>query len=913
MSFGSRIGTWWRAVFLGREMSLQVQEELAFHIESYAAELERRGMTHEDALRKAKAELGSVAARREDCRRAWGAWWFDELRADLHYALRLLRKSPAFTLIAAGSLALAIGANSTIFAVGKQILFGRVTVPHPEQLRILQWVGDDNIVSKSMWGEFEPGPGGSGTLAPIFSYPMYLHLRATNRELEDLVAYAEDSMNATVHGDAQRAVVAMVSGNFYEQMQVRVQIGRPIQPSDDQQAGTGAVAIISDGLWQREFGRSPAVLGQIIRVNQQPVTIIGVNPRGFTGVKGAQESLDLVVPITMQPTIDPKVKGALLTDPGFWWVHIVARMKPRVTQQAARSALAARLEATIRATMTVKPGQTLPRLELVDGSRGLHMSDTFLSKPFYVLFVLTGLLLLLACANVANLLLARGSQRQREISVRMAMGAARGRVVRQLFTESLLLATLGGAGGLILSAAGRNLLPKLLSNSWERTEVPIPFDWRVFGFTVLVTLSTALLFGLLPAWLAARKEVSGQLKENTRQATRRRKAWSGKGLVALQIALSTVLVIGAGVFLRTVMQLSSVDLGFQPDHVLMFDISPPQKRYEGGKDVRLHAQLEQRIASLPGVESVAPAWMPLAAGGMSNSDFLPEGQSVDSNGKTAEDINVVGRDYFRTMRVAMIAGRAFNAEDTAASLKVGVINEALARKHFPNVNPIGKRFRTDAPKDEWITIVGICADTRYAQLRDDPPPVFYLPYVQQPDVGGMTYQIRTHLAAAALVPRLRQIVQQADPDLPMIDIRTEREQMDANMQMERALATMTSAFGVLALVLASVGIYGIMACTVAQRTNEIGIRLALGALPGQIRRMILRESSWLTAAGVVAGLAGALMLTRLVKSMLYGIAPYDPVTLGAAVLLLLGVALGAAWIPARRAAGVEPMTALRHE
>jgi predicted permease len=561
----------------------------------------------------------------------------------------------------------------------------------------------------------------------------------------------------------------------------------------------------------------------------------------------------------------------------------------------------------------VKSGETLPRLELVDGSRGLHMSASFLSRPFYVLFVLTALLLLLACVNVANLLLARGAQRQREIGVRMAMGAARLRVVRQLFTESLLLAVLGGAGGLILSAAGRNLLPRLLMNPWEHSDVPIPFDWRVFAFTGLVTLSTALLFGLLPAWFGARSEVSSQLKESSRQATRRRKIWSGKGLVALQIALSTILVIGAGIFLRTVMQLSSVDLGFQPDHVLLFDISPPQKRYSGGKDVLLHKQLEQKIAELPGVESVAPAQMPLAAGSMSNSDFLPEGRPAPSNGHTAEDINVVGRDYFHTMRIPIVAGRAFNAQDTAASLKVALINQALALKDFPNVNPIGKRFRTDSPKNAWITIVGICADTRYAGLRDAPPPVFYLPYVQQPEVGGMTYQIRTHLTAAALVPRLRHIVQQADPDLPMIDIRTEREQMDANMQTELALAAMTSVFGVLALVLATVGIYGIMAYTVAQRTNEIGIRLALGALPRQVRQMILRESSWVTVGGVAAGLAGALMLTRLVKSMLYGIAPYDPVTLGGAVLLLLGVALAASWIPARRAAGVDPMQALRHE
>jgi predicted permease len=513
---------------------------------------------------------------------------------------------------------------------------------------------------------------------------------------------------------------------------------------------------------------------------------------------------------------------------------------------------------------------------------------------------------------VANLLLARGTQRQREINVRMAMGARRGRIVRQLFTESLLLAGLGGVGGLMLSIAGRNLLPRLMANPWESSETSIPFDWRVFGFTVLVTFATATIFGLLPAWLAARNEVSSQLKESGHQATRRRKAWSGKGIVALQIALSTVLVIGAGVFLRTVMRLNSVDLGYDPNHVLMFNIQPPRKKYVDGKDVLLHQQLEQKIAALPGVESESPAWMPLTSGNMSNTDFITEDKPADGK-NPPEFVNAVGNDYFHTMRIPMIAGRPFGPQDTTSSVKVAVINEALAKKRFPNGNPIGKRFRSDGPADQWIQVVGICADTRYAQLKEEPPPVFYLPYEQQKDVGGMTYQIRTHTSAAALVPAIQRIVQGIDPDLPVIDVRTEREQIDATMQMERALATLTTGFGLMALMLASVGIYGIMAYTVSQRTNEIGIRLALGAERRQIRGMILGESTWITAAGLVAGVAGALGLVRLVKSMLFGIAPYDPVTLGCAVTVMLGVALVASWIPARRAAGVEPMEALRHE
>jgi predicted permease len=810
-------------------------------------------------------------------------------------------------LIAAGSLALAIGANATIFAVGKQMLFGRVTVPHPEELRMLYWVGDQHAPGYSGWGEWDPTPSG-GTVAPIFSYEMYQQLKAANHELGDLVAFKDDRMNATVHGDAQQAEVYLVSGNFYEQMQVHVQAGRPLEPSDDGQP----VVVISDGLWMRKYERSPAVIGQTIRVNQQVMTIVGVNPRGFTGPKGAMNSPDLFVPITMLQTIDPKGTRNLLTDSSYWWVNITARAKPGVTDDAAQAAMGAKYEAAFRAMVKLKDGETVPKLKLEDGSRGLHVMDEQMSKPIYVLFGFTVLLLLLACVNVANLLLARGSQRQREINVRMAMGARRGRIVRQLFTESLLLAVLGGVGGLMLSIAGRNLLPRLMENPWETDTAQIPFDWTAFGFTVLVTFATATIFGLLPAWLAARNDVSSQLKESGHQATRRRKAWSGKGIVALQIALSTVLVIGAGVFLRTVLRLNQVDLGFDPNHVLMFDIQPPRLKYADGKDVLLHKQLEQKVAALPGVESVAPAWMPLASGNMTNSDFVPEDQSADSK-NPPEFMNIVGNDYFHTMQIPMVAGRAFGSQDTASSVKVAVINEALAKKRFPNGNPIGKRFRTDGPADRWVQIVGICADTRYAQLKAEPPPVFYLPYVQQTEVGGLTYQIRTHTSAAALVPSIQRIVQGLDPDLPVIDVRTEREQIDATMQMERALATLTTGFGVMALLLASVGIYGIMAYTVSQRTNEIGIRLALGAERGQIRGMVLRESTWITATGLVAGVAGAIVLVRLVKSMLFGIAPYDPMTLGCAVAVMLGVALIASWIPAGRAAGVEPMEALRHE
>ncbi len=479
-----------------------------------------------------------------------------------------------------------------------------------------------------------------------------------------------------------------------------------------------------------------------------------------------------------------------------------------------------------------------------------------------------------------------------------------------------MLAALGGAGGLVLGYFGRSALPGLLTNAWERADTAPTapaFDWGVFAFTVVVTLLTGVVFGLAPAWMAARSEVSSTLKETAQSASRRRKGLTGKSIVAFQIALSTLLVVGAGLFLRTLLKLNAVNVGFDANHLVLFEISPPARRYPGPKDVRLHQELEKRFAALPGVERVAPGSLPYIAQSMTNADFYPEGESFDQKRKRAEDENTVGIDFFPTLGIPIVAGRGFGPQDTATSPKVGIINQALARKRFPNTNPIGKRFKADSDTSDWIQIVGICADTRYSDLRDNPPAQFFLPYVQQSGVGTLTYQIRTGMQPSALFPELRSVVQSVDRDLPIIDFRTQREQINATMQMERAFAALTAGFGVLALALACVGIYGIMAYSVAQRTNEIGIRLALGAQPGQVRSMILRESTGLTAIGIAAGVCAALAITRLVKSMLYGVTPNDPATLVAGVALLLAIALVATWIPARRAASVQPMEALRHE
>jgi len=904
----SRPRSWTRAVVQRDHLEAEMEAELAHHLETLTADLVRAGHSPNEAARRARIALGAATVHKENMRASLGLRWWDEFWADLHFGARILRKSPGFTAIAATSLALAIGANTTIFSLAKSLLYDRLGVPHAEQLRLLSWIGGEHNAVHDMWGQFDPAPGG-GMIGTPFSYAVYQQLRDHNQVMEGLLAFNEDSMNATVRGNAQRAVVAMVSGNYFSVLETRPQLGRNLQPSDDRVGVVNQVAVISDVLWQREFARSPSALGQTINVNQSLFTIVGVSPRGFTGAKNVQSSPDIFVPITMQPIIDPKGdKGGLIGDPSVWWVDVVGRIKPGVSDAQAQAALDVELAAATRATMTVKADETVPRLDLSDGSRGLGFAGRMFKKPVYVLMTMTGFVLLLACANIANLLLARGAKRQREMSVRLALGAGRGRVLRQLLTESLLLAGIGGAAGVFLGYLGRNVIPRLMANAWDQDQLNVSMDWGVFAFATGVTLLTGLVFGLAPAWLAARSEVSSSLKESAQTTTRRRKGLGGKAIVAFQIALSTLLVVGAGLFLRTLFALDSIKVGFRTDHLILFEIAPPAQRYGPGKDAQLHLRLEQAFAALPGVQGVAPGSTTYISGSMSNDDFTPEGQT-----DTPEDVNFTGNAFFQTMGIPIVGGRSFGPQDTASSQPVAIINQSLAKKRFPNQNPIGKRFRADGPADGWIQIVGICADTRYANLRDDAPPQFFMPYVQRKQVGVLTYAIRTPLSPAEIVPVLRNVVQQADRDLPIIDIRTQQEQIDSNMQMERAFAALTSGFGVLALALACVGIYGIMAYSVANRRNEIGIRMALGAQPGQVRGMVLRESIWLAATGVVAGVAASFALTRLVKSMLYGIQPYDPPTMAGGVLILLTVALAASWIPARRAARVQPMEALRHE
>jgi predicted permease len=914
MSLASRIATWWKAVTRPEQLSNEIEDELVFHIEKYAEDLMRRGLPREEAFRRARVELGGLAAQKENCRAAWGTRAWDELQSDLRYAFRMLAKSPGFTAIAIASLALGIGANTIIFTVTKAILLDRLAVPHPEELRLFALTQGNKGIVHGSWGYYDETPSGK-ILITSFSYPVYQQLRQHNHALQDIFAFKNyGRLTATIDNKAEAVTTEMVSGNYYRVLDVHPVLGRAIVDSDDAAVGSGPVMLISYGYWSRRFGRSPDVIGKKIEVNATPMTIIGVNPPDFTGAYSVQSSPDIFLPFSMQPIAAPQFKSSLLTDTNLWWVMMMGRSKPGVSTEVAQSELDAGLNAAIRATMTVGKDDEMPRLLLEDGSRGQNEMGGELAQPIYVLISLAGFVLLLACANLANLLLARASSRQREMSVRLALGASRIRILCQMFTESLLLSVSGGAVGLFLGYAGRNAIPHLLSSSWEPRVVNGNFDWMIFAFTAAVSIITGLLFGVAPAWQATRTQVSSGLKDNAQTATQRRRNLAGKTLVVIQVALSMLLLVGAGLFVRTLMNLNNTHLGFDPDNILLVDLQPTKTQYADAKGIALYHQVEEKLAALPGVDSVTLSQVPLISHNRSGHIFDPDDQPRKQDEHQHVAFNAVGKDFFATFSIPVIAGRSFNDTDSETSPKVAIVNEQLAKKFFPASDPAGRTFLTGDPKNlDRVKIVGICKDAKYDNLRGDPPPTFYVPYRQQGSEEGMTYEIRTRTNPEVIVPSLRGAVASIDKNVPLLDIRTQNEQIEDTTRQERIFASLTGGFGVLALILACIGIYGIMAYTVARRTNEIGIRMALGAQTDRVLRMILREASWMALVGVIVGLAVAVGMGRLIASMLYGLKSYDPLTLGGASLLLVLIAIAASWVPAWRAAHVDPIKALRHE
>ena len=896
-----------------RRANGELEDEIHLHIQMLKERFISRGMEPSTAEAAARRQFGNATLLSERHHEQRTFSIFAILLRDLRFGLRQLQRNPLLTCVAVASLAFGVGANTAIFTAAKRVLFDSLPVTSPNQLRMLTWVSGHERPVPPVWGDVGPNEAG-GLTGNGFSYPVLEEMRTRTEAVQALIAFKDAPVTITVEGHAEMINGELISGNAFQSLGVKAELGRTLSPADDLAPGSGPVVVISDGFWAQRFARSPLVLGKAISLNGVPVTIVGVSSGGFAGLQMGN-SMQIFVPLTMQPLILPRAQNgsvSLLDNPQSWWVQILARLRPEVSERRAQ----AELDATLRQTAmpVLKRTDDLDRfhLQFAPGDRGLDYLRGNYARPSYVLLALAGLVLLLACLNLANLLLARAATRQRELSTRMALGAGRGSIVRQMLTESLLLSSFGGIGGLLLGYLGRDVVPRLLTNSSQPELVQVQFDWRVLLFTLGTSFVTGILFGLAPAWQATRIAVHCGLRDSGGATVNRHRLWFDKALVIGQVALSAALLMGAGLFVHTLVNLNHIPLGFESNHILLFRLSLPRARYSDAQMTTFFQQLDEKLVSVPGVRSATFSNIAIIGDGHSGSTFHVLGRPLEEDPARVQT-NGVGADFFQTLGIPIVQGRALDHHDTATSPKVAVVNRALAEKFFSNENPIGKRFEAEVV-NEPIQIVGIAADTRYADLRSETPPTFYVPYVQETNgPGRMMIELRTIADPASVLTEVQTAIESLDRDLPMIDVRTMNEQVRSTLADERALAQLAGGFSLLALVLASIGIYGMMAYAVNTRTGEIGLRIALGARASHVLSRVLREAFWLTSTGIALGLIAALWLARFIRVMLYGIGGMDALTIGSTAVLLISVSLLAAFAPARRASRIDPIRALRHD
>ncbi len=862
---------------------------------------------------------------------------------DLRYGARMLWKAPGFTAIAILSLALGIGANTALFSLVEEVLLKTLPVKEPERLVLFEWLAGRNFRTNGMSGTMIPPdvPGMRGS--SIFRYDMLQKMQQTwaqqpDGPLSDLFLSAP-LWDLTAVTDEQAEVVygQAVSGGYHKGLGVRFALGRGLNDEDDRTAAP-PVVVISHQFWQERFAANPAVIGQQIKLNKAQFTIVGVTAPGFTGALQVGRHPLVTVPLAWEPTLQGdnsrQAQAGKADKPGYWWIHLMGRLKPGATLEQARDSLNGTFQSAALAAMppprkdnepATLDAKEYPRLVARDGSRGMLEIRRLYSRTIYGLFAVVGLVLLIACANVANLLLARAALRGSEIGVRLAVGAGRWRLMRQLLTESVMLAGLGGAAGIVVALWMQSALAALASRDvrFLPEDVQPTLNWRVLAFTVGVALLTGILFGLAPAWRATKLDLNTALKQGTR--TTGAVSRLSKGLVMAQVALSLLLLVGAGLFIRTLYNLQQVKLGFNAENLLLFKLQPGQGGYEGERLMQFYDQLFARLDALPGVRAATFSIIPLIAHSMWNTSLLLPGEDPKTAPEHIANRQMVRENYFTTMEIQLLRGRAFTASDQANAPLVGIVNQELARKFFPNEEALGKRVRDDDGKRE-IEIVGIVADSKYNSQRDAIEPLLYTPWRQELDnIGDMSFAIRTQTEPTALTAAVRQAVREQDPNLPVTEFISQTARVQQSLGQERLYARLLSFFGGLALLLAAIGLSGVLAYSVAQRTREIGVRRALGAQTGDVLRLVIWQGMKLVLAGLVVGGLCGYGLKRLIASQalrdqrwlsgmteqLYELRGNEPLTLAVIALVLTGVALLACWIPALRATKVDPMIALR--
>jgi putative ABC transport system permease protein len=828
----------------------------------------------------------------------------NDIWRDIRLAVRSLRKTPGFLAVVILTLGLGIGANAAIFSLTDQILLRPLAVHDPSSLVLLD------------------GPGaflGRTMNAMTFSYPMYRDLRDRNEVFTGVIGRFPLALTAVWRGASERANGDLVSGNYFEVLGVQPALGRLFNASDDRTPGAHPIAVLSYGYWQRKFGGDPLVLNQTITVNGHPLTIVGVSDRRFTGIQ-IGSAVDIMVPMMMKAQMTPTWND--LDNRRSRWLNVMARLKPGVSTTQAAAAMNVIYRQINEQEITVIPNAsesfrnrfTSKHLDVLPGQKGLSDLRSQFSTPLIVLMSMVGVVLLISCANVANLLLARTTARQKEISLRLALGANRARIVRQQFVESGLLAFAGTIVGLVLAWwTGAMLIRALPGDPGARTLSADP-DLRVTMFALAVGLLTAFVFGIVPALQATRTTVTSALKEDSGSVSGGgRQARLRRTLVIAQVALSMLLLAGAGLFARSLYNLKAVDPGFRVDDLLAFSIDPSLSGYEGDRLTALYQRLQEELTALPGVHSVSMSENGTLTGNDWQMTIRVDGYRV----KEGEDMNPrvdgVGPRYFETMGIPLVSGREFTDRDVKGAPQVAIINETMAKYFFEGSSPVGRRLGFARGSATDIEIVGVVKDVRSLELRDRAPRFLYIPYAQDESVTQLTYYVRAAQDARSIPTALRQAVQRIDPNLPIFDMKSMRVQVDESLFVERMVAVLSVAFGALATLLAAIGLYGVMSYAVTRRTREIGIRMALGAERRRVLWLVLKEVAVMAAVGITGGLAAAFWLTRQVQAQLFGLAPTDPATLIGAALLLSVIALAAGYFPARRATTIDPLVSLRTE
>jgi predicted permease len=874
----------------------ELDAEIQSHLDQSIRDRIERGETPDAARANALREFGNVGLVKEATREMWGWAAIERLTQDLRFGLRMLLKHKGVTVVVVLSLALGIGANTAVFSLIDAVLLKMLPVERPEELHFIQNVGPHRL--------------GGG--AP--PYPCFERFREQNRSFTGLAAFTRRDLRVRIDGQREEVMGQFVSGHYFSLLGVGTVLGRALGPADDlaPQKGEpdGYAAVISYNYWTRRFGRNPEIIGKVVQIGADSVTIVGVTRPEFYGLFPGTE-IDISLPIMFEG-------ASRLADKESWWFQAVGRLKPDASVATAQAELNAIFQSFMDETSVSAEMRrdAFARIELAPASKGLDTLRRQFSQPLGALMAIAAFVLLIACANVANLLLARAAARRKEFAVRLALGASRLRIARQMLTESLLLVTLGGLLGLFLARWGGTFLVGFFTSGSNRLSVTLTLDHRLLLFTAGVSLVTGLIFGLAPAWQATSIDSAPALKDGANTIARSRSRF-GKSLVVAQVTLSLLLLVGAGLFVQTLRNLKNVDAGFRRDGVITMHVNPSVAIYQGARLPNLWKEILARVEKVPGVRSVSFSTL-------SPLDGNDRGVRVEVPGFTQsverdQDIrlNQVSPGFFQTFGIMLSQGRLFTESDHETAPKVALLNEAAARFYFGARNPIGgqlsfKRGRQTAPVS--YQVVGVVKDSRYSSLREPDTRLVYLPVPQSLDqLGRLTLGVRAEGRATDLINVVRSELSAAGSDILVTKVTTLDELVDQSLLQERLVAALSLFFGLLALLLASIGLYGVMSYDVARRTNEIGIRMALGANAGRVVRLVLRETLWWVALGVALGLGMAFAMTRWVESLLFGLKARDPLVMGLAALVLLVVAAIAGYLPARRASRVDPLVTLRHE